>query len=143
MTRDGSALSLTNRLGTYELIRPLAQGGMADIYLARRLGPGQFERQVAVKVLSEGRAADAGACAISRREAGLAAMLNHHNTAAMLDVDVAEGRHYRAMEYAHGAALREVLAAAQRAGTLPPFEPSISIVGAAAAGLDHAHRRCG
>jgi serine/threonine protein kinase len=36
-----------------------------------------------------------------------------------------------------------MLAAAQRAGTLVPFETSISIVCAAAAGLDHAHRQCG
>src|SRR5262245_20220242 len=115
MTRDGSALTLTNRLGTYELIRPLAQGGMADIYLARRLGPGQFERQVAVKVLSESRAADADACAMFLDEARLVAMLNHHNIAAVLDVDVVDGRHYLAMEYVHGADLREVLAAAQRA----------------------------
>jgi serine/threonine protein kinase len=47
------------------------------------------------------------------------------------------------MEYVHGADLREILCAAQRAGTQIPIETSLSIVCAAAAGLDHAHRRCG
>jgi serine/threonine protein kinase len=47
------------------------------------------------------------------------------------------------MEYVAGADLRELLAAAGRAGTTIPYETSISIVIAAAAGLDHAHRRCG
>jgi eukaryotic-like serine/threonine-protein kinase len=143
MTREGNALRLSNRLGTYELIRPLAQGGMADIYLARQLGPGQLERHVAVKVLSRSRAADAEACAMFLDEARLVAMLNHHNIASVLDVDVSDGEHYLAMEYVHGADLREILAASQRAGMSLPMETSLSIVCAAAAGLDHAHRRCG
>src|SRR5262245_25182233 len=140
---DGAALTLPNRLGTYELIRPLAQGGMADIYLARRLGPGQFERHVAVKVLSASRAREPEACAMFLDEARLVAMLNHQNIAAVLEVDVVDGKHYLAMEYVHGVDLRELLAAAQRAGTLLPLETAISIVCGAAAGLDHAHRRCG
>jgi serine/threonine protein kinase len=142
MTSEGSALALSNRLGTYELIRPLAQGGMADIYLARRLGPGQFERHVAVKVLNRSRATDDEACAMFLDEARLVAMLNHHNIASVLEVDVVDGKHYLAMEYVHGADLREILATAQRAGKMLPFETAISIVCAAAAGLDHAHRRC-
>jgi serine/threonine-protein kinase len=143
MTLEGAALTLSNRLGTYELIRPLAQGGMADIYLARRVGPGQFERHVAVKVLNRGRAGDVEACAMFLDEARLVAMLNHHNIASVLEVDVVDGKHYLAMEYVHGADLREVLAAAQRTGTRLPLEASVSIVCAAAAGLDHAHRRTG
>jgi serine/threonine protein kinase len=143
MTSEGSALALSNRLGTYELIRPLASGGMAEIYLARRLGPGQFERQVAVKVLNQGRADDAEACAMFLDEARLVAMLNHQNIASVLEVDVIDGRHYLAMEYVHGADLREIVSAAHRAGLLLPLETALSIVCAAAAGLDHAHRRCG
>jgi len=131
------------RLGGYELLRPLAQGGMAELYLARRLGPGAFERQVALKVLSQRRASDAEACAMFLDEARVVAMLDHHNIASVLEVDVVDGNHYLAMEYVHGADLREVVCAAQRAGTMVPFETAISIVCAAAAGLDHAHRRCG
>ena len=143
MTAAGSALTLSNRLGSYELIRPIAQGGMADIFLARRVGPGRFERHVAVKVLGRGRAADAEACAMFLDEARLVALLNHHNIASVHEVDVVDGKHYLAMEYVHGADLREVLAAAQRAGKSLAFETALSIVCAAAAGLDHAHRRCG
>ena len=143
MTVSGPALTLSNRLGSYELIRPIAQGGMADIYLARRVGPGRFERHVAVKVLNRMRAADAEDCAMFLDEARLVALLNHHHIASVLEVDVVDGKHYLAMEYVHGADLREVLAAAQRAGTLLPYDTALSIVCAAASGLDHAHRRCG
>jgi serine/threonine protein kinase len=143
MQGEGNSLVGRERMGGYELLRPLAQGGMADLYLARRLGPGQFERQVALKVLNQRRANDAEACAMFLDEARLVAMLNHHNIASVLEVDVVDGQHYLAMEYVHGADLREVVCAAQRAGTMVPFETAISIVCAAAAGLDHAHRRCG
>ncbi len=135
------------RLGTYELVRPLAQGGMADIYLAR-----SGDRHVAIKVLNANRSGDAEACTMFLDEARLVAMLNHENIARVLDVDVVEdGQHYLAMEYVHGADLRELLAAAAhttRMSGLPaappiPFEVALSIVIGAASGLDHAHRRCG
>jgi serine/threonine protein kinase len=137
------ALTQSNRLGNYELIRPIAHGGMADIYLARRVGPGQFERHVAVKVLNRIRAADPEACAMFLDEARLVALLNHHHIAAVFEVDVVDGNHYLAMEYVHGADLRDVVARAQRTGALLPFDTALSIVAAAAAGLDHAHRRTG
>ena len=143
MTPISPQLPLGSRLGCYELIRLIAQGGMADIYLARRVGPGQFERHVAVKVLNRMRAADPEACAMFLDEARLVALLNHHNIASVFEVDVVDGKHYLAMEYVHGADLREVLARSQRAGQLLPFETALSIVCAAAAGLDHAHRRSG
>ena len=143
MTAVAPPLPLGSRLGSYELIRLIAQGGMADIYLARRVGPGQFERHVAVKVLNRMRAADPEACAMFLDEARLVALLNHHNIASVFEVDVVDGKHYLAMEYVHGADLREVLARSQRAGQLLPIETALSIVCAAATGLDHAHHRRG
>ncbi len=143
MTAVSPQLPLGSRLGSYELIRLIAQGGMADIYLARRVGPGRFERHVAVKVLNRMRAADPEACAMFLDEARLVALLNHHNIASVFEVEVVDGKHYLAMEYVHGADLREVLARSQHAGKLLPFETALSIVCAAATGLDHAHRRSG
>jgi serine/threonine protein kinase len=128
-------------LGDYELLRLLAQGGMADIYLARRRG-GRLERHLAVKVLNSDRANDSEACALFLDEARLLAMLNHHNLATVHEVDVEGGVHYLAMEYVHGADLRELLAAAQKIDAAIPYDAAIAIVSAAASGLDHAHRRC-
>jgi serine/threonine-protein kinase len=138
---DGSQPSL-KRLGSYELLRQLAQGGMADIYLAKKAGAGQL-RQVALKVLSNVRAGDSEACAMFLDEARLVGMLDHQNIASVLEVDTHDGHHYLAMEYVHGCDLRELMCATARAGRTIPFEVSLSIIAAAAAGLDHAHRRCG
>lgn len=128
------------RLGNYQLVRLLAQGGMADIYLARQVG---LDRLVAVKVLNAQRAGDPESAALFMDEARLVGMLSHANLAAVHEVAADDGVHYLAMEYVHGADLREVLAAAQRATSPVPYEAACAIVMAAAAGLDHAHRRCG
>src|SRR5258708_4913134 len=111
---------------------------MADVYLARHAALGS---RVAVKVLSDTRAGDPEARALFLDEARLLAMLDHENLAAVYEVDAMAGVHYLAMEYVHGADLRELLAAALRAHRSIPFDVAVAIVRAAASGLDHAHRR--
>jgi serine/threonine protein kinase len=134
---DGSQPSL-KRLGTYDLVRPIAQGGMADIYLAKRDG----DHPVAIKVLNKLRATEEESCAMFGDEARLVRMLQHPNIAQVLEVGIDDGHHYLAMEYVQGADLRELLQLAAKVGRTIPFEVSVAIIAGAAAGLDHAHRRC-
>jgi eukaryotic-like serine/threonine-protein kinase len=142
MTHGGCSSPGSNRIGSYELLRPIAHGGMADIYLARHEGIGHLERRVAIKILNEHRAIDPDARALFLHEARVCALLHHQNIASVLEVDVANGRYYLAMEYVDGVDLRDLVAEAARAGRGVPYEAAIAIVSAAAAGLDHAHRRC-
>jgi len=129
---------MSERLGAYTLVRPLGQGGMAEVYL----GSAADGRRVAIKVLSAQRSLDAESCALFQDEARLVQLLDHENIASVLEVDVSSGRHYLAMEYVHGADLRDVLLASSHKHALPSYEVSLAIVARAAAGLDHAHRRC-
>ncbi|MEJ7597027.1 MAG: serine/threonine-protein kinase [Kofleriaceae bacterium] len=129
------------RLGDYELIKRVARGGMADIYLAHRVGGG--ERPVALKVLNPRRAKEAEACQMFLDEARVVALLDHHNIAAVLEVDVVDDQYYLAMEFVHGVDLRELLACAVRKQVDVPYETAVAIVVGAATGLDHAHRRTG
>lgn len=143
MTGEGDSAAHTLQalrvLGSYELIRPLAQGGMADIYLGRTAE----DRHVAIKVLNKERSKEPEACTMFLQEARVVALLDHPNIAHVLDVDVTpEGHHYLAMDFVHGADLRELLSAASQHGRALPYDTAISIVIGAAAGLDHAHRRC-
>jgi len=138
MTRAPTSLPAHTRLGNYELVRLLAQGGMADIYLARAR-EGQL---CAIKVMNPGRAGDAEACTLFMDEARVLAMLDHANLAGVYEVAKEGHCYYLAMEFVHGADLREMLAAAERAEPAMPYETAVAIVAAAAAGLDHAHRRC-
>ena len=137
---DPAADSLpTTQLGSYQLVRRLASGGMADIYLARQAG---LDRYVAVKVLNTARAGDPESCALFIDEARVVGMLSHNNLASVYEVDTQNGLHYLAMEYVHGADLREVLARAEATNTALDYDCALSLVMGAAQGLDHAHRRC-
>ena len=129
----------STRLGNYELVRLLAQGGMADIYLARQIG---LDRQVAVKVLNGQRARDTESCALFMDEARLAGLLNHANLASVYDVAAEGGMHYLAMEYVQGADLREILARAEQKQLALTYDSALTIVAGAASALDYAHRRC-
>lgn len=60
----------------------------------------------------------------------------------MLELDTDGGVHYLAMEHVDGADLREILGRAQRHREALPYDCAVTIVAHAAAGLDHAHRRC-
>ena len=139
----------TDRLGRYELLRPIATGGMGTVWLARLTGPEGIHRHLAVKILDPGASADASDDAAARvamflHEARVIASLNHPHVTHVYDVGVADdGRYYLAMEYVHGVSLREVLDAAHQAGVELPLAFGLSVVIAAAAGLHHAHERRG
>jgi serine/threonine protein kinase len=93
--------------GRYALSELLGSGGMAEVYLAhdRILG-----RDLALKVLREGYAEDAGFVARFRREAVSAASLNHPYVVQVYDQGRAEnGRLYIAMEYVPGGNLKDLI----------------------------------
>src|SRR5215471_13950756 len=120
-------------LGNFELVRLIAQGGMADVYLARQR---DLDRLVAIKILDEDRIGDPDARALFLDEARLGTLLSHPNLSIVYDVAAADGTYYLAMEYLDGADLRDVLIAA--GGPIAPAT-ALAIVTAAASGLEHAH----
>ncbi|MDQ7992148.1 MAG: Stk1 family PASTA domain-containing Ser/Thr kinase [Propionicimonas sp.] len=92
--------------GRYEILRKLARGGMATVYLAsdRRL-----TRTVAVKVMHDNLGGDAEFVARFDREARAAARLSHPNVVAVFDQGMDAGRPYIVMEYVEGCTLRHVI----------------------------------
>jgi len=89
------------RLGAYELLRPLGVGGMAEVWLARR-ADGAFERQVALKIPSL-REAPAEMAERFARECRILATLEYPGIARLYDAGVdVSGIPYIAMEYVQG-----------------------------------------
>jgi serine/threonine-protein kinase len=121
----------------YRLERRLAQGGMAEVWLATDL---MLSRQVAVKLLKPGLANDAVVVERFRREAVAAASLNHPNIVDVYDAveeDVnGEPRLAVVMELIGGKSLRQLLDDKQRLSA----ELTIHIGMCVAAALDAAHR---
>jgi predicted Ser/Thr protein kinase len=94
------------RLGPYQIVAPLGAGGMGEVFRARdtRLG-----REVAVKVLPGGAAADPERRARFEQEARSASALNHPNIVTLLDIGDADGVSFIAMEHVDGRTLRELV----------------------------------
>jgi len=94
------------RLGPYEILAPIAAGGMGEVYRAR---DGRLERDVAVKVLPERLATDEEARARFENEARAVAALSHPNILSIHDFGVEGGVAYSVTELLEGETLRRRL----------------------------------
>ena len=92
--------------GRYQIVRHLARGGMAEVYLARDL---LLDRPVALKVLFPEFASDRSFVERFRREARSAANLNHPNIVSIYDWGEEDGTYFIVMEYVDGLTLRDVI----------------------------------
>ena len=120
--------------GRYQIVRHLARGGMAEVYLARDL---LLDRQVALKVLFPEFSTDPSFVERFRREARAAANLNHPNIVSVYDWGEEGGTYFIVMEYIEGPTLRDVIR-----GEGPLFPNRAAEIGAEiAAALEFAHRR--
>lgn len=100
--------------GRYEVVRKLARGGMATVYLANDL---RLTRTVALKIMHENLGSDADFVSRFDREARSAARLSHPNVVAVFDQGTDAGRPYIVMEYVEGSTLRHVIT---REAPMPP-----------------------
>jgi eukaryotic-like serine/threonine-protein kinase len=119
-------LSLTagDKLGPYEILGPLGQGGMGEVYRAR---DSRLKRDVALKVLPESFAHDSGRMARFQREAEVLASLNHPNIAHIYGIE-------------ERALVMELVEGESPKGPLP-FDDAWKIAAQIADALDYAHER--
>jgi len=94
------------RLGDFEVIKKLGEGGMGAVYKARQIST---NRIVALKVLPRYLAREPTVLKRFYREAQICATLQHPNIVQGLAVGDVEGRYYFAMEFVDGRSLREVI----------------------------------
>jgi eukaryotic-like serine/threonine-protein kinase len=127
----------------YELIQKFAQGGMADLYLARAVGPEGFEKYVVVKRMLPEPDEDGECLRAFLDEARLAACLSHQNIVQVFEAGRDDDGYFIVMEYLHGFDLDLVLSRLRARGKQLPIQHAISIVAGAAAGLHYAHERVG
>lgn len=117
----------------YEIVREVARGGMADVYLARDT---KLDRPVALKVLSAELSRDPAFVERFRLEAQAAANLNHPNIVSIYDWGQEHGTSFIVMEYVDGRTLRDII---RSEGAIAPAQ--VADLGAeTAAALAFAHK---
>src|SRR5215831_15793923 len=125
------ALSSGTQLGAYVISSRLGAGGMGEVYRATdtRLG-----RDVAIKVVPEGSAADQSRLVRLQQEARSASALNHPNIVTIYELGQFNGDCYIAMELIEGGTLRDLL----NSGPMP-WRKAVQIAAQLADGLARAH----
>ena len=130
------------RLGPYELVRAIASGGMAEVYLAKTAGFAGFEKYVALKMINGDLAHDRHFITLLINEAKLAVLLEHPNIAQTFDLGRVGNTYYMTMEYVDGIDVFQLLSAADARALRLPFSACAFIAREIALALDYAHARC-
>jgi eukaryotic-like serine/threonine-protein kinase len=141
MTARSSERAYPERVGRYQLLTPIAAGGMATVYLARVTAHGGFSREVAVKLLdTRDDSQEPGTVAETLLgEARLASRVRHPAVVPVLDVGESAAGPYLVMEYVEGESLANLLQATRKAGERLPKGIALRILGDALEGLQAAH----
>ena len=136
---DPAQLQPGHRLDRYELLCPLAYGGMASVWLARFSGRKGFERLVVVKMILPQYSQDPRFQEMFVDEARIASRIEHGNVARIVDVGEQEESTFIVMEWVDGDSLSKVVRAAEQKKQRIPAGIALRICADAAAGLHAAH----
>src|SRR5438552_5671450 len=134
-----SPCAMTTPIGKYKLLRLIASGGMAEVYLARQAGAAGFEKLVCLKRILPHLARDRQFVEMFLNEARLAARLDHPNIVSIYDLGEANGNYFIAMEFIDGPSLRAVHKLSAERNELLPIPEICKIISMAAGGLQYAH----
>jgi serine/threonine protein kinase len=125
--------------GEYKILKKIATGGMAEVFLAKRVGMKGFEKLLAIKRIHPQFSENEEFIAMFIDEAKLAAKLNHRNIVQIYDFGSQQGSYYIAMEYIFGKDLRSILKKSKERGERFPLAQCAYIITEAAKGLEYAH----
>ncbi len=134
-----NAAHFPQKLGPYELIRPIATGGMAEVYLARRAGPHGFTKTVALKRILPQLARDQDFVSMFIDEARVCAQLSHPNLVQVFDFGEAGGELYMAMEFVDGTNCAKAVRKAAAKSETVPLDAALHVVLSVLRGLEYAH----
>lgn len=130
------------RVGRYDIIEKLGEGGMAEVFLARYEAMAGAVRKVVVKRMLPAVLSDEQTLALFISEARLTMQLSHGNLVQVFDFGETDGQYFLAMEYVDGLSLAQLLHTVKERG-LPgvPAPIAVAIIIEVAKGLHFAHTR--
>lgn len=132
-------MSLPKRIGKYEIVRKIATGGMAEIYLAQHSGPEGFTKQLVIKRIHSHLCGNDEFISMFIHEARLAAQLNHPNIVHVHDFGEVGGAYFIAMEYIEGKDLKSIYRKIISCRQLIPIPVCAFIIHELCSALHYAH----
>ena len=129
------------RIGKYRVVRKIASGGMAEVYLCRLTGEEGFEKKIAVKVVHSRLSEDRHFRDLFIQEAQIAASLVHPNLIQVFDFGKEGDSHYLAMEFIDGWNLAQVFSQARLRAMSIPLPIWRFWMEGILAGIGHLHSR--
>lgn len=136
---EATSLAPGYRLDRYELLCPIASGGMATVWLARLRGKRGFEKLFAIKTIKTELITDPRYQEMFLDEARIASGIEHPNVAQILDLGEQDDNLYIVMEWVDGESLAKLARLALRKKKLLPLEIILRLMADACAGLHAAH----
>jgi serine/threonine protein kinase len=127
--------------GRYKIIKRVADGGMAEIFLATQLGREGFAKPVILKRIHTSIYADPQFRNMFIDEAHISMSLMHSNIAQVLDLGVSAGRYFLVLELVDGWDLGRVLHRAAAAGVRLPRELALHVTAEVCRALAYAHAK--
>ncbi|NUP05637.1 MAG: protein kinase [Polyangiaceae bacterium] len=135
-------MTTAERLASFEIIKRLGAGGMAEVFLAKKLGAEGTFKLLVLKRIHPAHSRSRRFRAMFVEEAHLATRLNHPNIVQVYEfIDHGEEGLLLAMEYVEGYDLGRLMSVARQKGTRIPSWVGAYIVAEAAKGLHYAHER--
>lgn len=119
---------MLSEFGRYLILKKIAVGGMAEIFLARRVSMGQFSKFVVLKRLSPEYQGKRSFERLFLTEAKLTGRLSHPNIVQLNDLGQVDGSYFMAMEYIHGVSSAEMMSKAAQQRKPVPLGVALGIV---------------
>jgi serine/threonine protein kinase len=126
-------------VGPYELLKPLAAGGMAEVFLARSTSSFNNGKIVALKRTLPDYLDSPELCDMFLEEIRVGASLNHQNIVQVCDFGQTENQAFLVMEYIHGLPLRELIATLRDKDECLPLPFILYIIKKIAEALEYAY----
>jgi serine/threonine protein kinase len=127
--------------GKYFLTEKIATGGMAEIYLAKILGPGGFEKFLVIKKIHPELSGERQFVEMFVAEAKTLVSLTHGNIVPIYELGMVDSTYFIAMEYIDGPTLEQLLTSLRRSGESMSPAMTAYICAELLKGLDYAHRK--
>ena len=130
-----------DRFGNYVLVERIAQGGMAEIFAAEKVGAMDFRRKVCIKRIRPSFNNDQTFVQMFIDEARTTSQLRHSNVVSIDDFGITDGHLWACMEWINGVDAARLLGEMRRRGRKMPVDVALYLVVEVLKGLEYAHAK--